>query len=568
MSDDFSFTAIPDLSRIRDLAIQRERDFYLDPNRLIPVLLRPCTVRVLLVTDGGLDFGNGDFGLSAFVETLLVAPGPYVRFEITLAHINSGVTDAQMLGGNAAIKARIKGFKFDNDAHFTVDKYDQVWLFGIATLWNRGGGYPSDSLAPAELDRLRDFMNGGGGVFATGDHGLLGRNLCGAVYRVRQMRLWADTSPDNNANEVSMNGPRRNDTNRIGASPGSQFNDQSDDLPQPLQLKLYSVKSGIWKYTFPHPLLCGPMGRIDVFPDHPHEGECVAPANVGDFDEWPDGVSGNPRPLGEVIATSSVLSGTVSGTKDPTIPHTFGAIAAYDGHRAGVGRVVTDATWHHFVNVNLIGEVGAAPPKNQGFLATPSGLAHLAKIRAYYRNIAVWISRPERISCMNVRLLWTLLWQHRVIEAVTTRLDVSLKEVSLSYLIDLGRHARDVLGKFASQCQSRRLALDITLPLLVAEFIPLFDPWRPFDPREPQPGPDPIPWFDAEPFLDAALGGALLALREQYPDPSPKQVERIEKELEALIARGATVGVSRAARSMVDAGRQFNALAAAQRKGV
>ena len=29
--------------------------------------------------------------------------------------------------------------------------------------------------------------------------------------------------------------------------------------------------------------------------------------------------------------------------------------ATYDGHRADVGRVVCDSTWHHFVNVNLTG---------------------------------------------------------------------------------------------------------------------------------------------------------------------------------------------------------------------
>ena len=37
-------------------------------NRLAEILLRfPCPQRVLMVTDGSLDFGTGGFGLSEFV---------------------------------------------------------------------------------------------------------------------------------------------------------------------------------------------------------------------------------------------------------------------------------------------------------------------------------------------------------------------------------------------------------------------------------------------------------------------------------------------------------------------
>lgn len=37
------------------------------------------------------------------------------------------------------------------------------------------------------------------------------------------------------------------------------------------------------------------------------------------------------------------------------MPHSFGLVSAYDGHPAGVGRITCDSTWHHFINVNLIG---------------------------------------------------------------------------------------------------------------------------------------------------------------------------------------------------------------------
>ena len=63
----------------------------------------------------------------------------------------------------------------------------------------------------------------------------------------------------------------------------------------------------------------------------------------------------------EVIATSHNSQGIVQKGVVNTRP--FGAIGSYDGHRANVGRVLVDATWHHFFNVNLIGDAsGHFPP--------------------------------------------------------------------------------------------------------------------------------------------------------------------------------------------------------------
>jgi hypothetical protein len=212
-------------------------------------------VNALLVTDGTLDFGDGDFGLSAFVDTLLNDGRGYVRFELTLAHLRADVTDAQVKAGEAGIARSIKGFRFDVASHFTSTMYDQVWLFGFESYYggssygaraNPANGYPTDRLKDIELDALTAHMNRQGGIFATGDHG------------------------------------------------------------------------------------------------------------------------GNP-------------------TKSPTVAHSFGLLSAYDGqHRAGVGRVICDSTWHHFVNVNLIGILeggglddfgrpGEHGSKHDGFLSSSAG---------------------------------------------------------------------------------------------------------------------------------------------------------------------------------------------------
>jgi hypothetical protein len=103
--------------------------------------------------------------------------------------------------------------------------------------------------------------------------------------------------------------------------------------------------------------------------------------------------------------------------KIPAIAHSFGVVSAYDGHRAnGMGWVVCDSTWHHFVNVNLIGVVeggvfdefaipGESATKHDGFLSTPAGLAALNKIKNYYTNIGFWISPPGKHACFH-RCTW------------------------------------------------------------------------------------------------------------------------------------------------------------------
>lgn len=553
------------------LVAHRDHLYLTDPERFLH-LLRPCHVRVLLVTDGALDFSVRDFGLRTFVEILQSTPGYYVRFDITVAHIND-VGDDQVMVGEPGITRSIKQFKFDDPSHFAPSMYDQVWLFGIATSYFRGvdaagNAYPNNRLSDAELRAVSEFMDGGGGLFATGDHGALGVCLSGAIPRARSMRLWGDTAP---VNEVSMSGSRRNDTTRIGPSAGSQFNDQSDDVPQTIAPKLYGRRVWPWQFSYPHSLLCGPRGIIRVLPDHPHEGQCVVPEDTGRSDtfdgfsivEYPAGTGGSARPLPEVIATSDVLAGTTSGGKDPTEAHTFGAIGAYDGHRAGIGRVVTDATWHHFVNVNLVGDSSApaGDPKRLGFLASAAGEAHLEDIKAYYRNIAVWLSPVARLACMRRRICWGLLWHHRILEAVMIRPDIQLARAGLPLMIHIGRHARDVLGLYAGQCQSRRLALDFLYPVIRKDLLVYLDPWAPWPPKRPGPGPDPVPWMDLEAILDSAVGGALLALREDFPDPSMREKAK-EDAIDKAVARGVRAAVQLSFKSFAASTESFGALMA------
>ena len=520
----------------------------------------PCKVRLLLVVDGLTFHPSADFGLGQFVDILL-APRFFVRYEITLANILNVPIDSGMLTGDSRIARRIVNFKFDVDDHFKADKYDVVFMFGIASSYeSRGVGYPAhDALKNSELQRIAEFQNGGGGLFATGDHGALGKAMCHRVARARNMRLWQSTLNSVGEDMVSMAGRYRNDTNRRGHDNVSQFNDQSDDIPQSISPVMYTRTSGIFRYSFPHPVLCSPNGVIRVMPDHPHEGECRVPTNPNlaiNFtaalgQEYPAANDGGARPLPQIISHNHVASGTTSGGKDPTVGQTFPGLAAYDGHRAGkgIGRVLTDATWHHYVNVNLTGEDGAAAadPKGKGFLASPAGQAVFEEIKTFYRNLPVWLSPPERIRCMNSRLMWSLIWSDRVLEAVLTARDIGLTKVGASTLSLIGKHARDVLGRHVGHCQTVKLILDVVIDR------PLFreiDPWPPFDADVRTLDDDEVQLIDLWPVLDAALGGALVKISEDFPEESGDMTKSLKPEAIMKSGRaGAAIALDRVERS-------------------
>ncbi|MBV9750378.1 MAG: hypothetical protein JO157_16355, partial [Acetobacteraceae bacterium] len=151
-------------------------------------------IAVLLVMDGYpgsghyASFGPGDqssdpasgdeyFGLSEFVRSL-TGPLPFLsHFAVTTAHRDTDVGHA----------AEIEHFRFDQH---NLSQYDEIWLFGVA-----GPGETNAPMSDAELAALATFMDGGGGVFATGDHQDLGAGMGGGLLRANLMRKWRYGGP-------------------------------------------------------------------------------------------------------------------------------------------------------------------------------------------------------------------------------------------------------------------------------------------------------------------------------------------------------------------------------------
>lgn len=327
-------------------------------------LFTECRPRILVYTDG-LSFTSAQFGLTEFLDALTSTTIHGMTPIVKTARSSSGTAD-------------FENFTFSS-TNFNKSKYDVLFLFGVA----------SGTLPIAERTAIAKFMEDGGGVFATGDHSTLGQRIGGQLPRVKAMRYW--DAPD----VPTASGPDRITTNHPGADNQYQFTDQSDAIPQRLYPKYYydPMNGNNYSLSKPHYLLQHPTKLIiEVFPDHPHEGECVEPTNLtttftldgNTHDEFPESAPGL-RPAPEVIA-KSMSSGGGFGGKHPVTPREFGAISVYDGHDADVGRIVTDATWHHFINVNLIAS-------NAG-----SGLDidSLDRVKTYFRNIAEWLM-PKRV---------------------------------------------------------------------------------------------------------------------------------------------------------------------------
>lgn len=404
-----------------------------------PWLLRPCTVRILFYADFISAYDGGGFdGLKHVLATLNADPYFWVRFSIGKA---SRVNDTT---ADAALRSK----RLDQ---INLNDYDELWLFGF-------NGLPS-VLTPAEITAVRAFMDNGGGVLVTGDHADLGAAIASDIPRAGKLRAWAPgVAP-------SQGGADRHSTLREGHDPGFAFNDQSDDVPQIIRYREYPVSSPSWwqRRTRPHPVLCGPDGPIDVLPDHMHEGVITIP---GAFPagEWPSKAGFQPKP--EVIAWARIVQPglTKSGTEFPVL-------GVYDGHGADVGRIVADATWHHWFDINLIGDNGAVIGDTAGFDNTAAGQAALKKIEAYFLNVAIWLAPPAKQVCMRNRLTWGCLWRDPLF---MIPLETPI------YL--LGGFGIDALGKYAPQCTIYRFVLELLDPPVLVKWWDIMERLRPMPP--------------------------------------------------------------------------------------
>jgi hypothetical protein len=551
-------------------------EVYKSPHLFDPILLDPHTVRILVLTDDDGSFSpEHRFGLSELVNALRSETFSFVNFKVTTAH-RSPKSSFNLFPKDAMLPE----FRFDNPKLFKADDYDEIWFFGVANDAPDTG--VQTLLSETEKKIVAQFMDNGGGVFATGDHENLGQLLCGWVPRVRSMRKWQfdytkvtgshtyDDYDESGPDAPPVLGRHRHDTLQAGHDNAFAFDDQSDDVPAKMGVKWYTspVDANIVRH-YPHPILCGPHGVLRTIPDHMHEGECIIPEDFNQkytFDgytgtEYPTGPHGlQPRP--DVIAWLTVTSnhqtrleykdsfgGQPGQTNEQTTQidrisaeDTYGSIGAYDGHPAEVGRVVVDSTFHHFFNINMIGSGSNSsdPVKQKGYNASPAGQAAYEEIKAYYRNIALWLARPQNQDAMFHTALWTARWDSQLrMQAPRIGHEAPAWETLRAY----GLSVRETMERLASTC----IVFEWTTGILDPLSRLLASPWYELLHR-PDPPHDGYGQavFDPEELVTALLGGIMAGIFAEAPSRSQHFRAEVYERMPGIVANGAAMGVRQA----------------------
>ncbi len=494
--------------------LELQRFDFLD-DRFRRPCLGGCKVKVLIVCDGGLNFNTRAFGLSEFLTAFNELESSTCNsYEVTVAHRGSVILSPP----NPIVVNRISGFNFATSVD--LNEFDQIWLFAILSR-------DSDNITTSEKKAIATYMNKGGGLFATGDHGQLGRSMCGDITRVKDMRYWSDTTGDNDTNEVSMTGRRRNDTNRPthGDARSQYFDNQSDDVPQQIAVRTFGQ-------GMPHPLLSiknslRASGIIDIMPDHPHEGECAPETSFR--------VNGI-QVATQIIATSFVLGGSTTEFfgKIGTVPHCFPSIAVWDGRRAGVGRIVVDSTWHHFVNTNLNGAESGLDNGVQPGLSN----ADFRVIQQYYMNIALWMTR--RRVCLPEVVIAELLLNSQLIEANLNNPNLKLEEIPIADLNSIGALAEEILGSRYNPAFARDFLLELIREQR-SDLVKALDIWNE-DEKESKGDYYYHDWLNLDLILWTSIGTGFIALRDDARFTSQEASEEYRQEILDTFMKGVNYG--------------------------
>jgi hypothetical protein len=488
-------------------------------------------LRILFVIDGRIDLSSGasSFGLGPVLQTLRDPTFAWwVRFEVDVARRAPG--DPTENPSPAEDEERYLNFRFTQPG-FSLDAYDQVWLFGDFP--GPSGPSPDDSdieeddstpLHDAELRLLAEWMDRGGGVFATGDHEYLGASMCYRVPRVRRMRKWTFEQ----GVPLQYGGSRHDTMQGRQGQDQVAMNNEMDSIPQPIEpVYRATATSATVRTLIPHPLLCGPEGVIELFPDHMHEGEVIDDDQVELNDpldipgyagvEFPGVPKVRPRP--EVVAYGRTTD--QAPHPEPVDAKRYGLVSAYEGSRVGIGRVVVDSTWHHWFSLNLDGFAVNNRPVYDG-------------MQAYYRNVALWLATPDQRASMLAAATWG------VIVADPMDFPVELR----TRLWEVGEKALDAIGRTASQCTIFGLA-ESEWPPVVLE--------RAFVPPETPASAPCTSCLPIDLLLRAVVGGIGVGLLELAHDYNAQLIRGRRPRLDPeAIAAGAAEGIERGNRELVE----------------
>lgn len=290
---------------------------------------------------------------------------------------------------------------------------DEFWVFGRRKINNPK--QPENELDDTEVAALGKWMSETrkGGVFITGDHAepdetlpkesscetanhktflSLGRALGHRIPRANQMRDWK--GPPTYCDSSLPLESRDNFNTNEGSAPCALDDPtlESDEIPQTLLLTPVDCElHRLFWYTDPN----GKAGFINKLPDHRHEGIVLAPDELNS--EWP---------------AHSLPPEIVALGRDKRFPHKVGGVlSAFDGYSVGVGRIVADSSFHHYLNYNLK-SISARDPAS----GLPLPRTDLDQIAEFYGNLALWLAPKTVRDTIRRHVLLSLAREPNVLE--------------------------------------------------------------------------------------------------------------------------------------------------------
>lgn len=385
-----------------------------DSQDLILESLFTRTIKILIVVDGSINIGENDgFGVGRIIKLYREESLGCYNFEVDIALRKfdrpEGVDVIQENKGATGFQARYVGFSFNSkiDDELVLDRYHELLLFGYAPNNDNEEDFVIDqhpwASTDEELEVLHQWMDEGGGVFATGDHDYLGASMCRRIPRVGTMREWTNEDgvpPQTGEHRLDTNQPAN--ANQANGTEIILTTVERDEKPQPIEwVTNRSYRVGFKNYNSPHEILCHPdYGPINVMPDHPHEGRCVDNERIYERKDgkvrFGEGIAfeypkfGTNHPLPKIIAYGNVVARSNHEPRKGRVNAArFPMISVYDPRKntlSDMGRVVVDSTWHHWFNMNIDGIEQQGLP------------IHWEKIKRYFLNVAVWII-PKNMRC-------------------------------------------------------------------------------------------------------------------------------------------------------------------------
>jgi hypothetical protein len=215
----------------------------------------------------------------------------------------------------------------------------------------------------------------------------------------------------------------------------------------------------------------------------------------------------------------------------PVEPRSFNVIVAYDGHLVNsisghpCGRVVVDASFHHFLDVNLNGNGSIS--HRRGFYdedGKPTKDYHA--FTKYYRNIVNYLCPPQTQFEYFQALLLDLRFNSFLVEELLPVPVFGMSELLYTGLVTRKAISERLSGAAAIECC---LAMLTVLPNEIKlEIEKIINPWLPSELREDSASS----LVNSDFFVHAILGLAMLGIAGDVPS-SRYQAEQFFAKSEA-----------------------------------